>query len=200
MLGHGNELLRRLASGARPDGARAAAPRASIQHITDSLNGFASLLDASTRIGSHRAIGVPPSLGLELAEAIRQRLGRVADRAAGAGLGRVIAVIPEGVVMLDTGRRAVVEVLHDRGDEPLTGFDGLAVLTSNADHDQLFGVGLHGPRPKQRESGAEASHQTGSRIASAIGLHAGWSSGVIDLLVGQHETNVKPHEPRGNRE
>lgn len=192
MLGAGDELLRRLGSGVRPDGVRARSPRGAIDGL-----GFGALLDASTRVGGGAPIAVDEGLGIEFSEEMRDRLGRVADRAVAMGLGRIVAVVDGGVVELDAGRRAVVCALGDSGDEPLVGVDGLAVLTGEGVPDRLFGVGLHGPRPSERAAGADGTGwadrasdrgpQSGASIALS-GSDGGGVSGTLLALLAEMES------------
>lgn len=187
MLGQGDELLRKLASGARPDGVRPRLPRAAL----DSM-GFASLLDASTRLNSDQPITLSERLDIELSDEVRQRLGRVADRSAQMGLKHIIAVVDAGVVAIDTGSRTVAAHLNDQGDEPVVGFDGIAVLTGDQSNDRLFGVGLHGPRPTPRERDNQA--RFGSPVAGANEINAGWSDSLIALIAGLENGRERPDQ------
>jgi len=122
---HTIDMIRRLASGVRPDGGRASRGRRPFEALS-----FAELLGESARDvrPSGRPLRLGPGVEAELDDDLRDRLGLALDRAEAQFVERLMAVTDAGVMVLDVRERTVRSVESSPGDGVTAGIDGAVVL------------------------------------------------------------------------
>ena len=122
---HTIDMIRRLASGVRPDGGRASRGKQPFE-----ARSFSELLgDTAHDVRpSGRPLHVGSDVDAELDEDLRDRLGFALDRAEAQFVERLMAVTDAGVMVLDVPARTVRSVDPSPDDGVMAGLDGAVVL------------------------------------------------------------------------
>lgn len=122
---HTVDMIRRLASGVRPDGGRVKKGDRPFESRS-----FAELLGDTSRDvrPSGRPVHVAPDVELELEDEQEERLAFALDRAEARFVERLMAVTSQGVMVLDVLTRTVRSVDENPDDEVMAGIDGAVVL------------------------------------------------------------------------
>lgn len=129
------DLLRRLASGVRPDGAGGASARPAT--LTQGAS-FAELLHAAKggEIGTGRSLRLAEGVGAaDLSTDQLERLSGATDRAEASGATRLLALIDGKAVTIDVTTRTALSVT-DAGPEGrapvMTGIDSVVIVPASA--------------------------------------------------------------------
>jgi hypothetical protein len=120
-----SDLLKRLASGVRPDGADAALRSGAIE-----AEDFGSLLTAvqTGDIASGRTLQANGALRTTLNDDQMERLSVAADAAEAAGSRRLLAMIDGGAVTIDVPGRRIEEYSESVSGRVLTEIDGFVLV------------------------------------------------------------------------
>lgn len=168
------DLLRKLASGVRPDGGAATSPKTPIEGL-----GFHELLQRveGGAVSSGRPVRVGEGVNLSLSSDQLERLGVALDAAEAAGASRVLAVIDGHALSIDVNEREILDA-RGSGDAILrSDFDAFLNIPAGSAESlkALFGSG-----------GAPASH-----AASPLeGLGVVRNDSILNLLASNQDRDA----------
>ena len=177
------DLLRKLASGVRPDAGAVARGASSIDAA-----GFDDLLRRAQRgeLSSNKPVRAAPGAASELDPADLDRLSVVADAAEAAGARRVVAVLDDTPVLLDVLERTVLQVGGSLRGVLTTGIDAV-VVAPRAEPHELRAV-LAGDRSRFEAPRAPEPRDTGPVRNPAV----------TDLLAALERPASPPASPPGH--
>lgn len=150
-----SDLLKRLASGVRPDGADASSRSRTIES-----EDFGALLTSvrTGEISSGRALSTRGGVETELTPAQLERLGVATDAAEAAGSRRLLAMIDGGAVTIDVADRRIEEHAESISGTVLTEIDGFVLVPEGRASELRAMFSKQGDRSARSAGGSSGAH------------------------------------------
>lgn len=150
-----SDLLKRLASGVRPDGSDGAARSRSIES-----EDFGSLLTSvrTGEIASGRTLSTRGGVDTELSPEQLERLGIATDAAEAAGSRRLLAMIDGGAVTIDVADRRIESHAESVSGTVLTEIDGFVLVPEGRASELRAMFSKQGDRAARSAGGTSGAH------------------------------------------